>query len=468
MGVNRRRAMLSTQRLFTRAIPKHVARVTSRHFSRISGVPIAQNIIRIGSRQGNAIWNQVRRKATVALERPIVLEQIGSTLGAASTPKVAKAAWSELTTATGRKSITIWLFGSCAVVFSMVILGGVTRLTHSGLSMTEWKVRQLLPPMNQAEWEEEFGKYKQFPEYKELNPNMTLAEFKPIFAYEYGHRMLGRAIGVIFAVPATYFAMRGYIKAPLAWRLGALFTMGGCQGAIGWWMVKSGLEESLARSTGDDAIVRVSPYRLATHLLGAFTIYAGLVWTGLSVMARVPAELEVEQLRSVLKLRRVAHPVSVLIGVTAISGAFVAGMKAGHHYNTFPLMDGQLFPERYWEMTPWYRNMFENIAAVQFDHRVLAVSTLTSVVGIAAMARGMQLPAPTRRAVALLLAATCGQVALGITTLHFAVPVSLGAAHQAGALTVFTVAIYLLHTIRLKNPAAAWQRIARARKTHQH
>ena len=244
--------MLSTQRLFTRAIPKHVARVTSRHFARISGVPVAQNIIRIGSRQGNAIWNQVRRKATVALEQPI-----GSTLSAASTPKIAKAAWSELTTATGRKSITIWLFGSCAVVFSMVILGGVTRLTHSGLSMTEWKVRQLLPPMNQAEWEEEFGKYKQFPEYKELNPNMvptlhyswhttllsytrcvypgrcllhcsllpscgpthsfvaflqTLAEFKPIFAYEYGHRMLGRAIGVIFAVPATYFAMRGYIK----------------------------------------------------------------------------------------------------------------------------------------------------------------------------------------------------------------------------------------------------------------
>lgn len=213
-------------------------------------------------------------------------------------------------------------------------------------------------------------------------------------------------------------------------------------------------------ASGDDAIVRVSPYRLASHLLGAFTIYAGIVWTGLSVFQRVPQSLPDSQLRDLIKFRRMAHPVTALIGVTAISGAFVAGMKAGHHYNTFPLMDGQFFPERYWELTPWHRNMFENVAAVQFDHRVLAVSTLSSVALLAGAARSMQLPPNARQAVAVLLGVTAAQVGLGITTLYYAVPVGLGAAHQAGALSVFTVAIYMLHTIRLKNPQVAWQRLA--------
>eukprot|EP00658_Telonema_sp_P-2_P071361 TRINITY_DN6062_c0_g2_i1.p1 TRINITY_DN6062_c0_g2~~TRINITY_DN6062_c0_g2_i1.p1 ORF type:complete len:255 (+),score=76.56 TRINITY_DN6062_c0_g2_i1:173-937(+) len=204
-----------------------------------------------------AFWSSARKHCTIehAAEtaKPIV-EAAGT-----------QPSWSQLTTVAGRGPVTVWLFFSGAVVFGMVILGGVTRLTHSGLSMTYWKPQQILPPITEAEWEEEFDKYKQFPEYQELNPDMVLSEFKPIFYFEYGHRLLGRAIGVLFAVPATYFAMKGYIKGPLGIRLAALFTMGGAQGAIGWWMVKSGLESSTCKSTGDDNIVRVSPVSY-THL----------------------------------------------------------------------------------------------------------------------------------------------------------------------------------------------------------
>jgi len=365
--------------------------------------------------------------------------------------------WPALTAEAGRTAVGGWLIGSCGVVFSMVILGGVTRLTKSGLSMTEWKPLSIKPPMSDAEWEEEFEKYKQFPEFYKLNPDMTMAKFKPIYWFEYSHRLLGRALGVIFAVPAAYFAYRGYITRALAPRLGLLFCAGGTQGAIGWWMVKSGLEDV---PTGDDDITRVSPYRLATHLTSAFLIYSTLVWTGLGVLQRVPAALEGAQLEGVMRLRAVSKPLVCLIGVTAVSGAFVAGMKAGHHYNSFPLMDGQLVPEGYFEMQPFYRNFFENIATVQFDHRVLATTTFSSVWALWCISRRVVLPPQARLATNLLAAAVSGQFALGIVTLLNAVPVSLGAAHQGGALTVFTVALYLMHTLRLRNPAAARKLLA--------
>jgi len=360
--------------------------------------------------------------------------------------------WTPLTTEAGRRAIGVWLLGSGGVIFSMVILGGVTRLTKSGLSMTEWKPTEIKPPMNEAEWEIEFEKYKAFPEFYKLNPDMTLDKFKPIFWFEYSHRLLGRAIGVLFAVPAAYFAYRGYINRALAPRLAALFVAGGAQGAIGWWMVKSGLEDV---PTGDDGITRVSPYRLATHLTSAFALYTTIVWTGLSVLKRVPTELAEKELQGVMRMRAFSKPLAALIGVTAVSGAFVAGMKAGHHYNSFPLMDGQVVPEGYLEMTPVYRNFFENIATVQFDHRVLASSTFVSSWAFWMLSRGVVLPPQARLGCNLLVAATSGQFALGIITLLNAVPVHLGAAHQAGALTVFTVTLYLMHALRLRSPAAA-------------
>lgn len=366
----------------------------------------------------------------------------------------AEARWVPLTTEAGRVQVGAWLLGASGVVFGMVVLGGVTRLTKSGLSMTEWKLTNIRYPWSAAEWEEEFDKYKQFPEF-DLHPDMSMARFQEIYFYEYAHRLLGRGIGVLFAVPAMYFAARGFLTRRLAPRLGALFVAGGCQGMIGWWMVKSGLEAELAHSTGDDHIPRVSPYRLATHLTSAFAIYTTLVWTGMSVLQRVPKELSALELQGVKRLRGVSKPLVVLVGVTAVSGAFVAGMKAGMHYNSFPLMDGQLVPEGYWEMEPAYRNFFENIATVQFDHRLLATSTFVSSWAFWALSRGVVLPPQARLGANLLVVAVSGQFTLGIVTLLNAVPVHLGAAHQAGALTVFTAALYTMHGLRLRNPAAA-------------
>ena len=270
-----------------------------------------------------------------------------------------------------------WILGCGVTVFGMVVLGGVTRLTHSGLSMTEWRLQGTRPPMSPEDWEEEFAKYRKSPEFYMLRPDMTLEEFKPIFWYEYAHRMLGRTLGVLFVVPAAYFTARGYICRPLAPRLGVLFAMGGMQGLIGWWMVKSGLQVPTPEHGGGYGgydIPRVSPYRLATHLSSAFVIYAGIVWTGLTVLREVPllaaSTVSSEQLAAATRIRQLALPLAGLVAVTAASGAFVAGMQAGHHFNTFPLMDGQIVPAGYGaELRPLWRNFFEHIPTVQFDHR---------------------------------------------------------------------------------------------------
>jgi len=389
-----------------------------------------------------------------------------ATVAVAEAQAGAEARWLALTSEAGRVQVGAWLLGASGVVFGMVVLGGVTRLTKSGLSMTEWKLTNIKYPWTAGEWEEEFDKYKQFPEFN-LHPDMPLSRFKEIYFYEYAHRLLGRGIGVLFAIPATYFAARGFLTRTIAPRLGLLFVAGGCQGLIGWWMVRSGLESSLATSTGDDHIPRVSPYRLATHLTSAFAIYTTLVWTGMSVLQRLPKELSSLELQGVKTLRGVSKPLVILIGVTAVSGAFVAGMKAGMHYNSFPLMDGQLVPEGYWEMEPAYRNFFENIPAVQFDHRVLATTTFCSSWAFWALSRGVVLPRQARLGVNLLAVAVSGQFALGIVTLLNAVPVSLGAAHQAGALTVFTVALYTMHGLRLRNPQAAARLMGKIRAANK-
>ena len=254
--------------------------------------------------------------------------------------------------------VGVWIMGCGATVFGMVVLGGVTRLTHSGLSMTEWRLQGTKYPASPEEWEVEFAKYRRSPEFYMLRPDMTLEEFKPIFWYEWAHRMLGRSLGLIFAVPAAYFGVRGYIRRPLVPRLAVLFALGGMQGLVGWWMVRSGLEIPTAEQGGGYGgydIPRVSPYRLASHLSTAFVIYAGIVWTGLTVLRESPllGAVSTEQLRAAMRIRLLAMPLGGLVAVTAVSGAFVAGMQAGHHFNTFPLMDGRLVPEGYGsEMKP--------------------------------------------------------------------------------------------------------------------
>ncbi|XP_057814099.2 cytochrome c oxidase assembly protein COX15 isoform X3 [Cryptomeria japonica] len=300
--------------------------------------------------------------------------------------------------------VAAWLFGCAAWVFSMVILGGMTRLTRSGLSMTEWKFTGSLPPMTEDEWQLEFEKYKQSPEYKRVNKGIGLEDFKFIYWMEYAHRMWGRGLGIVFAGPFSYFVWKGYITRQLGLRLSAIFAMGAGQGLIGWWMVKSGLQEPEA----EYAEPRVSPYRLATHLTSAFVIYCGLLWMALSVAMPEPPTYSVAWVKGAAKVRRLALPVSAVVAITAISGAFVAGNDAGRAFNTFPKMGDKWIPDGLFELKPFMRNFFENTATVQ--------------------------------------------VTLGISTLLSYVPPSLGTAHQAGALMLFTMMILLVHATRKPSP----------------
>ncbi|KAI3428676.1 hypothetical protein D9Q98_007499 [Chlorella vulgaris] len=350
-------------------------------------------------------------------------------------------------TAGQRRQLVVWLSVCSGWVFVLVVIGGITRLTRSGLSMTSWKFTGEAPPSSPEEWEVEFARYKATPEYLAANQGMTVDEFKFIYFWEWGHRMWGRALGFVVALPAAYFAARGMVNAPLGRRLSLLFLMGGMQGLVGWWMVRSGFREP---EQGE--VPRVSTYRMAGHLASAFAIYSTLVWTTLSVAFPVPPTTVagLEAAHAARLLGRWARPLAVVLGVTAMSGCFVAGKEAGRAYNTWPDMNGEWFPSAYLsERLPALRNLFENTAAVQFNHRMLAYTTLA---GVATLWRyGSQLtalPPAARLCLHALAAATVGQVTLGITTLLTYVPVSLGAAHQAGAMVLFTIMLGLLYSIK--------------------
>ncbi|MFS7985202.1 putative COX15/CtaA family protein [Helianthus anomalus] len=342
-----------------------------------------------------------------------------------------------------QKAIGIWLFASAAWVFSMVILGGVTRLTRSGLSMTDWKFTGSLPPLSDEDWLIEFEKYKQSPEFKRVNRGMNIDDFKFIYWMEYAHRMWGRALGVMFAVPFSYFIRKGYINLRLGVRLAGLFALGGGQGLIGWWMVKSGLEPPSEYSQP-----RVSPYRLAAHLTSAFAIYCGLFWTALTVVMPEPPTESIAWVKGAAKVKRFALPVGILVGITAVSGAFVAGNDAGHAFNTFPKMGDSWIPEDVLSMKPLIRNFFENTATVQLDHRILATATLASICGLWWSTRKVDLHPAIRSLIGSTVGIAALQVTLGISTLLSYVPVSLGTAHQAGALTLLTFMLLLNHTLR--------------------
>ncbi|KAJ6814313.1 cytochrome c oxidase assembly protein COX15 isoform X2 [Iris pallida] len=348
-----------------------------------------------------------------------------------------------------QKMVGIWLFGCAAWVFSMVVLGGVTRLTRSGLSMTDWKFTGSLPPLSEEQWLLEFEKYKQSPEYKRVNKGMNLEDFKFIYWMEYAHRMWGRGLGVMFALPCTYFLAKGFITRQLGLRLSALFALGGTQGLIGWWMVKSGLEEPPSEYVQP----RVSPYRLATHLVSAFVIYCGILWTALSVVMPEPPNGSVSWVNGAAKIRKLALPVSLLVGITALSGAFVAGNDAGHAFNTFPKMGDTWIPDDIFSMEPLIRNFFENTSTVQFNHRVLATATLISIGSLWMASRKIDLHPAVQSLIGNTLGMAALQVTLGISTLLSYVPVSLASAHQAGALTLMTLMVLLTHTLRKPSPA---------------
>jgi cytochrome c oxidase assembly protein subunit 15 len=333
--------------------------------------------------------------------------------------------------ATGDRGVAIWLLACCALLFAMVVLGGITRLTHSGLSIVEWQpIVGALPPLDEGAWQETFSKYRETPEFRQINPGMDLAGFKRIFWWEYAHRLLGRLIGAAFFVPLLWFAIRGRIGGSLAWKLAAIFALGGLQGAMGWYMVQSGLVDN----------PRVSQYRLAAHLGVALVIYAAMLWTALDLILPRAAETP----RS---LRRFAFALVALVFAMAISGSFVAGIRAGLAYNTFPLMNGHLVPPGMFVIDPWYLNFFNNIATVQFDHRALAWLLAILVPWFWVRVRRAPTVPRARRAADLLVAALALQIALGIATLLNVVPVPLAAAHQAGALLVFTAALFAAHRL---------------------
>ncbi|MDP6884701.1 MAG: COX15/CtaA family protein, partial [Rhodospirillales bacterium] len=323
----------------------------------------------------------------------------------------------------------------CAMVFVMVVLGGVTRLTHSGLSMVEWRpLTGWLPPLSEGEWRDAFGKYQQFPEYRELNYAMGLGGFKSIYWHEYLHRLWGRLIGVAFVLPFAVFALLGWLNRPLAGRLGLAFVLGGLQGVLGWYMVKSGLINE----------PDVSQYRLTAHLGAAFVIFGYLLWLIFGLLAPGARRVVAPERRALVRFAVVA---TGLILVMALSGGFVAGLDAGFIYNTFPLMEGRLIPDNLFEATPWYINPFENIITAQFLHRLLAVVVVAAVALLWSRSRRWALDGAARRAINMLVLLIVVQAGLGIATLLLVVPVALGAAHQAGAFVLFACALWVVHAL---------------------
>ena len=330
-----------------------------------------------------------------------------------------------------------WLLVCCVLIFAMVVLGGVTRLTGSGLSMVNWEpVSGVLPPLGQAAWDREFEHYRDSPEYTLVNKGMSLDDFKGIFWFEYAHRLMGRLIGAVFLIPFLYFLIRRRLRPSLAPRLATMFVLGGLQGLLGWYMVKSGLV--------DDA--RVSQYRLAAHLGLAMLIYVFMLWTALGILHRGDSLGS----RSQNGLARFTLILAVAVFITMMSGAFVAGIKAGFSYNTFPLMAGKLVPEGMWSVTPAYLNLFENVTTVQFNHRVLAIATFSAIIILWLVARSKNLSRTQRLWLHAAAAAAVVQVALGISTLVMRVPVLLAALHQAGAVVLLTVLLCLAYVTRYR------------------
>jgi len=335
-----------------------------------------------------------------------------------------------------RRAIVAWLGVCCALVFAMVVVGGITRLTHSGLSITEWDpIVGVVPPLSASDWKDAFAKYQQTPEFRKVNPDMTQHEFKRIFWWEYFHRLLGRAIGIVFLVPYLWFLARNRIPRGYAWPLAGIFALGVLQGVVGWLMVASGLVSD----------PHVSQFRLAAHLGLALAIFAAMVWTGLSLA--LPANANSRD-RLVRRARRGAFAVVAMVFAMALLGALVAGTRAGFAYNTFPSMNGYVVPPEIMMLAPWWKNFFWNMATVQFDHRIGGWLLAFAVPLFWWRLRAPVIPRRARRGATALVAMLALQLALGIATLVNVVPLPLAALHQAGAVIVFALALNVAHALR--------------------
>jgi cytochrome c oxidase assembly protein subunit 15 len=350
------------------------------------------------------------------------------------------------------RAIRLWLHAVAALVFAMVLVGGATRLTESGLSITEWQlVTGVLPPLSETQWQADFEKYQAIPQYRQLNTGMSLADFKTIYRWEWAHRLIGRVIGVVFVAPLLWFLWRGLIPPRRRAGLWTIFGLGALQGAIGWWMVASGLADR----------VEVSQYRLATHLLLACLIYVALIWTGSRWHAeRVGVVFAQPHNDQPVVIRGGATGLLIFILLQIYLGALVAGLRAGHAYNTWPLIDGSLVPQgsRLFFDMPLWRNFFENPLTAQFDHRMLGY-----VICLLALLHLLNVVRLTRqravRADAVLLAASViVQAALGVFTLLSVAALPLAVLHQAMAMVTLTFAV--IHAARVMPRKAVSTRMA--------
>ncbi len=351
------------------------------------------------------------------------------------------------------RAVALWLFVMCGMLLVMVTLGGATRLTGSGLSIMEWApIRGVIPPVSEAEWQRLFKLYQSIPQYNLVNQGFGLEGFKSIFWLEWTHRLWGRLLGLVFALPLGWFAWQGWLGRRLVLQLTGLLLLGGLQGAVGWFMVRSGFA---ADSTA------VSAYRLVIHLVLALSLYGAVLWMALSLWRRPdPASVPRPGLRGLIAA------VCATVALTIVAGGFVAGLKAAFTYNSFPLMDGRLLPDGYAALSPFWRNLTENMAAVQFDHRLLATVTALLASGTAVYGLASGVSGPLRGALWVLAGLVLAQYALGVVTLLMVVPWWLGTAHQGVAVLVLTAALAALHA-QPRRVSGAWPRMGRTRTVYR-
>ena len=329
------------------------------------------------------------------------------------------------------RQVALWLIFCAAVVLGMILLGGVTRLTDSGLSMVEWKpLVGIIPPLSEEAWMSVFDKYKQFPEYQKINLGMELGEFKSIFMFEYLHRVLGRLIGILFFVPFVFFALKGRIRAGLTPKLLVMFFLGGLQGLLGWYMVKSGLVNN----------PHVSQYRLTAHLGAAVLIYGYMLWVAFNLLFSGVRERS----QVATKYARWSVALFVLIYLMILSGGLVAGTRAGYAYSTWPLMGNSFVPAGLYSST---LAIFEDITTIQFNHRMFAYFLLLVIPVFSWLVFKNSSNGKARLGLVVLMIALLVQVSLGISTLLLHVPVLIAVAHQGGAIITFTAALFVSHSL---------------------
>lgn len=346
--------------------------------------------------------------------------------------------------ASSLRAVKWWLIIVAAMIVLMVLVGGATRLTESGLSIVEWKpVTGSLPPLSQEQWTQAFEGYKTIPQYRELNAGMSLDQFKTIFWWEWSHRLLGRVIGMVYLLPFLWFLWRGSLSSDLKRRLWGIFGLGALQGAVGWWMVASGLSQR----------IEVSQYRLATHLVLALLIFAAIVWT-------VRRMSEASTMAATARLKITSVALLVLTSVQLYLGALVAGLRAGRVYNTWPDIDGALIPsaERLFFEQPWWRNLFDNTLTVQFEHRMTAYALLALAILHAIHAFRSQSETTVKAGALWIVAAVTLQAMLGILTLLYQVPIHLALTHQAMAILVLTLTILQVERLALRQAQAESQK----------